>query len=468
MKKLIIILALPFLMAGCAEKNRLSDKEYYHQIVKELSSDQYYGRSNYMDGDVKAAKYIIGELKALGVAPAPAQSHEEVAVQPANKSLISPCGAGRWSDGSAEDLAYLQHFSYPMNVFRGSMEVAVDGDTLEATVDYVVKEFSSGAKGEYDVVYIDNKYLTTDGLVKYLDSGKFRNSFVVLDWDYYQANLDFHPQERYMPYLMPLENVGGVILKGGSESLFPYFKARSYYTTNMPVLLTNNTFPTDARKISVNIENEVIPAHDAHNIIAYIPGTKNPEKCLMLSSHYDHLGVMGAENVFNGANDDASGVAMMLLMARHFQENRPDYSVMLLFTDAEEENLLGAFYYAENPRLPLEDIFAYVEIDMIADNADHLTYQISEEGKDVMELFQQANRELPEPFEAINPEGLNDDSDHYAFAIKNVPVFYMSVDGDYHKYYHTPRDTYQNFCDENFDRFYGMLLGFSSKASSLY
>ena len=65
MKKLIIILALPFLMAGGAEKNRLSDKEYYHQIVKELSSDQYYGRSNYMDGDVKAAKYIIGELKAL-------------------------------------------------------------------------------------------------------------------------------------------------------------------------------------------------------------------------------------------------------------------------------------------------------------------------------------------------------------------------------------------------------------------
>jgi hypothetical protein len=109
-----------------------------------------------------------------------------------------------------------------------------------------------------------------------------------------------------------------------------------------------------------------------------------------------------------------------------------------------------------------------VEIDMIADNADHLTYQMSEEGKDVMELFQQANRELPEPFEAINPEGLNDDSDHYAFAIKNVPVFYMSVDGDYHDYYHTPRDTYQNFCDENFERFYGMLVGFSSKASSLY
>ena len=469
MKKIVLVLASVLFMVSCAESPKVSDqKVYYHKIVKELSSDEYYGRSLYKDGDVKAARYIIGELRELGVSAPPAATKEEVGLKPPYKSEISPCGTARWSEGTAEELAYLQHFSYPMNVLWGDMEVVVDGKELVATVDYVAKEFSAGAHGTFDVTYLDNKYLTSEGFVKYVDSGRFKDKFVVIDWDAYQEKLEFHPYERYMPYLVPLKNVGGIILKSSSDHLFPYFKARSYYTANVPVLLTTSQFPSDAKKIEVNIDNEMIPVKDAHNIMAYIPGTKNPEKCLMLSSHYDHLGLMGRDNLFNGANDDASGVAMMLALAKYYQENRPEYSVMFLFTDAEEENLLGAFYYAENPRIPLDNVFAYVEIDMIADNANHLTYQISENAQSVMELFQEANRELPVPFEAINPEGLNDDSDHYAFAQKNVPVFYMSVDGDYHDYYHTPRDTYQNFCDENFERFYGMLVGFSSKASSLY
>lgn len=469
MKKILLTLAFVLFMASCAKTPSISEqKEYYNQIVKELSSDEYYGRSLYKDGDIKAAKYIINELKKLGVAPPPAAMREEVGLKPPYKSEISPCGPARWSDGTPEELAYLQHFSYPMNVMWGDMKVVVDGKELVATIDYIAKEFSSGAHGTFDVVYLDNKHLTSEGFVKYMDSGRFRNKFVVIDWDAYQEKLEFHPFERYMPYLVPLKNVAGVILKGGSEDLFPYFKARSYYTTNMPVLLTTSEFPSDARKIEVAIDSEMIPDKDAHNVIGYIPGTKNPEKCLMFSSHYDHLGLMGRENVFNGANDDASGVAMMLALARYFQENRPEYSVKFLFTDAEEENLLGAYYYAENPRTPLEDVFAYVEVDMIADNADFLTVQISEEGKDLLALFEQVNSAMSNPFESLRLEGINDDSDHYAFAQKNVPVFYMSIAGDYHKYYHTPRDTYDRFCDENFERYYEMFVGFSSKASSLY
>lgn len=469
MKKSLLVLASLFFMAGCAETPSITEqKEYYNKIVEELSSDEYYGRSLYMNGDVKAAKYIINELIELGVAAAPAATRQEVGLKPPYKSAISPAGFERWGESTPQELAYLQHFSHPMNVFWGDMKVVVDGRELEATVDYIAKEFSSGAHGVYDVVYLDNKHLTSDGFVKYMDSGKFKDKFVVIDWDAYQEKLEFHPFERYMPYLVPLKNVGGVILKGGSEDLFPYFKARSYYTTKMPVLLTTSQFPSDAKKIEVHIDNQMIFEKDSHNIMAYIPGTKDPDKCLMISSHYDHLGLMGRDNVFNGANDDASGVAMMLVLARYFQENRPDYSVMFLFTDAEEENLLGAFYYAENPRIPLDNVFAYVEVDMIADNGDYLSVQISEEGKELLTLFEKVNSEMSNPFESLRQEEINDDSDHYAFAQKNVPVFYMSIDGDYHKYYHTPRDTYENFCDANFERFYEMLVGFSSKASSLY
>lgn len=470
MKKLGMVLVLASVMTGCkTDSPEFSEqKAYYNQVVKELSSAEYYGRSHYMDGDVKAADYIIGELIRLGVGPAPAAAGVEVPVHPEYKSEVKPAVHHRWEGKDPQKLAYLQHFTYPMNTLRGDMKIVVDGRELSPTVDYVAKEFSGSAHGFYDVAYLDNKYLTTDGFVRYMDDGKYKNTFVVVDWDEYQKRLDFHPFERYAPYLQPLRKLGGVILKGSSENLFPYFKARSYYTTHVPVFLTTSDFPSDARQIEVHIDNEMIPDKDGHNILAYIPGTKNPEKCLMISGHYDHLGLMGRDNVFPGANDDASGVALMLTLARYYQENRPDYSVMFLFTDAEEENLLGAFYYAENPRIPLENVFAFVELDMIADNGDHLDIQISEQGESLMKMFEDVNKGMSNPFGSMILEDLNDDSDHYPFALKKVPVFYMSVGGDYHKHYHTPRDIYENSSDANFGRFYELMVDFSSKASSLY
>ena len=66
MKKIVLALASVLFMVSCAESPKVSDqKVYYHKIVKELSSDEYYGRSLYKDGDVKAARYIIGELREL-------------------------------------------------------------------------------------------------------------------------------------------------------------------------------------------------------------------------------------------------------------------------------------------------------------------------------------------------------------------------------------------------------------------
>ena len=137
------------ILNSCAMKKSevpAPSKEYYDSVVKELSSAEYYGRSNYMDGSVKAAKFILGEIQGLGVKPIPQeviakawegkQRPELHSLQPEFKSEIVPSDAGRWSNGTEAELSYMQHFSHPLNAQRGAVELIVDGKKLVNTVDY--------------------------------------------------------------------------------------------------------------------------------------------------------------------------------------------------------------------------------------------------------------------------------------------------------------------------------------------
>lgn len=449
---------------GCSSPEQ-SRPEYYNQIVKELSSDSYFGRNDYNNGDVKAAKFIIDELIKMGVEPlAPQQdAPQPQTVYPYIKSVCTPCGPGRWEGEDEKYLAYLQSFSYPLNVMRGAAEFTVDGVTLEPTVDYVFKEFSPSCKGEFDVYYLPDEYYTIDGFCKYLSSGAFKNSFVVVDFNKYLDKMCYSDwkMEIYKEYLVPLENVGGVILQ--NDSPFPFFKSRSHYLTKMPVVMAYHNFPKDAKKVTVNLESQMIEQHDAHNVIAYIEGKSNPDSCIIFSAHYDHLGVMGEGRIFNGANDDASGVAMVLTLAQYYKKHRPSCSIMFIFFDGEESNLLGSFYYNGNPRLPIERVKYMIEPDMIGDTGDTLICQISDEGKAGLELMEKINNSAKEPFGKIDCQLLTDLSDHYPFALQHVPAAYFSIEGENYQYYHTPRDTYEHTSDENYERLFQLFVAFVKK-----
>lgn len=456
-------------MQGCASETNspAPGKEYYDEVVKELSSEKYYGRSNYNNGTIKAAEFILGEIGELGIATIPQDVIDAAwegrqrpplhGLQPEFKSRIEPSGAGRWEGAPADKLSYLQHFTHPLNAQRGAVELVVDGDTLVNTVDYTLKEFSPTFKGELDVVYLPDKYITPEGFCKYLGSGDFKDKAVVLDWDIFTERMYTYPGiEVYKTYFVPLENVGALICKG--KELLPYFKSRNHFNTPMPVFMTDASFPSDARKVSVNVEAKMIE-NDGHNIIAYIPGTSDSKEHFVLACHYDHLGVCG-KDIFYGANDNASGTAMLLNLMRHFKQNPPEHSIVFIFFDAEENNLLGSFFYADNPLLPLEDIIYFVELDMIGDNGDNIYCQISDTGERGLEYLHAVNASLPEPFASFDRHPMDDYADHYPFGLKGVPAIYIELDGDTNKNYHSPRDTYDNFFPDNFDRMFALVKGF--------
>ncbi len=469
MKKILLLAMCMSMLQGCSNNTEklLPSKEYYVDVVGELSSAQYYGRSNYENGSVKAAEFILGEIGKLGVKTVPEevivkawegkQKPELHALQPEFKSMITPSDPRRWSNGTPEQLSYMQHFTHPLNAQRGAVELVVDGDTLNHTVQYTLKEFSPTFKGELDVVYLDNKYLLPDEFCKYVNSGAFKDKAVVLDWDRFCETMYTFPGiEVYKTYFVPMENVGALICKG--KELLPYFKSRNHFNTPMPVFMVDETFPADAKKVSIDVEAQMIE-NDAHNIIAWIPGTKYTEKHYIISCHYDHLGICGDE-IFYGANDNASGTAMLLNLMRHYKENPPEYSVMFIFFDAEENNLLGSFFYADNPLLPLEDIQYFVELDMIGDNGNTIYCQISDSGEEGLECLNAISSSLPVPFAKLDRHPLDDYADHYPFALKGVPAIYIEMDGDTNKNYHSPRDTFENFSADNYERLFTLITEF--------
>lgn len=458
------------MLHSCSNNNSSLEpsENYYVEVVKELSADKYYGRSNYNNGNIKAGEYILSQIEALGVKTVPQEivnaaweGKEKPALhslQPEFKSLITPCDARRFSHATTEQLSYMQHFNFPLNAQRGAVELIADGDTLKHTIDYTLKEFSPTYKGELEVVYLDNKYLHPDKFCTYLNSGEFKDKAVVLDWDCFRETMYTYPGiEVYKTYFVPLDKVGALICRG--KELLPYFKSRNHFNTPMPVFITNEAFPENAKKVSINVEAEMID-HDAHNIIAFIPGTEDTQKHFILACHYDHLGICGEKEIFNGANDNSSGTAMLLNLMRHFKLNPPKYSVMFIFFDAEENNLLGSFFYADNPVLPLENIQYFVELDMIGDNGNNIYCQISDPGEEGLAYLNKINSSMENPFAKLDRHPMDDYADHYPFGLKGVPAIYIELDGDTNKNYHSPRDTFENFYSNNYNRLFTLVREF--------
>lgn len=192
--------------------------------------------------------------------------------------------------------------------------------------------------------------------------------------------------------------------------------------------------------------------NDSENIWAYIEGTEKPEEVLVISAHYDHVGMKNGE-VYNGADDDGSGTVALLEIAEAFMQAKkdgygPKRSILFLHVTGEEHGLHGSRYYSENPLFPIANTIADLNIDMIGrrdnehkDNGNYV-YVIGSDrlSTDLHNINEEANKkftnlELDYTFnDRKDPNQFYFRSDHYNFAKKGIPIiFYFSgVHDDYH------------------------------------
>ncbi len=400
-------------------------KIMYQGYVKELSdSAKYYGRTDYMGGNVKAADFIAQEIKKLGL---------EVMEQ---------------------------DFTYPKNTMHGTLSFSVDGKEYAFCKEFVVKEFSSGKNATMDIYYLPDEYLTTkkDQFYSHLNSGEFQNSFVAFSFSKFSANFGGPGIELYRDNLVQLDKVGGIIFIYDSTPVS--FVARANYTTPFPVVCVGPQFPKNASKATINLENKFLDSYNGKNLITYIKGRENDfDDYYMFMAHYDHLGCIGEGNIFSGANDNSSGTAFLLTLMNYYKKHRPENSIVFLFLDAEEANLLGAYHYADNPLIPLDEIEFAFNLDMVGDNAPVLTTEVSSAAFEDYIQMQELNKRK-KYFTEIKSRPLADNSDHYAFAVKGVPVMYFSIKGEVYPKYHTPEDTYENFRSDKFPDLFGLFTNY--------
>ena len=192
----------------------------------------------------------------------------------------------------------------------------------------------------------------------------------------------------------------------------------------------------------------------ASNVLAFIPGSDPMKKdeVVVLSAHYDHVGVIKGE-IHNGADDDGSGTVTLMELARVFQMakdegNGPARSLLFLHVSGEEKGLLGSEWYADHPVLPLDKTICNLNVDMIGrKDVEHkdanYVYLIGSDklSSRLHQISEETNRkytQLQLDYTYNDPKDPNRfyyRSDHYNFAKKGIPViFYFSgVHEDYHK-----------------------------------
>jgi len=186
---------------------------------------------------------------------------------------------------------------------------------------------------------------------------------------------------------------------------------------------------------------------EATNLVARIPGTEKGGKVLVVTAHYDHLGVRAGE-IFNGADDNASGVGGLLAVAEAFKAKPPRHDVILAVVDAEEGGLRGARAFVANPPVPLATIGLNVNFDMLSKNPKNELYAAGAGPSPALRpILEAVAKSAPVSLKLGHDTDINgprdnwtNQSDHYAFAEKGVPWVYFGVED--HPEYHQATDEF--------------------------
>ncbi|MEJ7609958.1 MAG: M28 family peptidase [Ferruginibacter sp.] len=276
---------------------------------------------------------------------------------------------------------YLQSFSYSVNTFPGDMDVEINGKKLKPGVDFIVSPESRGIKCKGNLIAPDSTHFT---------DAEGRISFVL---------------ENKLTWSADQEQSEGTMIR-----------------------LNRKTFPEIPRSFKVKIENKFIADFTASNVGAMVRGTEKPDSFIFITAHYDHLGGMGKDTYFPGANDNASGVALLLSLAKYYAAHPQKYSVGFLLFAGEEIGLLGSKFYTEHPIIPLKNIRFLTNTDLAGTGEEGITVVNATVFPKEFALMNKINDEN-KYLVSIGARGKAANSDHFWFSEKGVTSFFFYTKG---------------------------------------
>ena len=192
------------------------------------------------------------------------------------------------------------------------------------------------------------------------------------------------------------------------------------------------------------IESKRLTVEQATNLVGYIPGSS--EQAIVVTAHYDHVGQRDGQ-IYNGADDNASGVGALLAAAAYFSQHKPTHTLIFAALDGEELGLQGANAFLENPPVPLQHILLNVNMDMLSINDKGELYASGAYHNPQLRPYLEQVKPLPHAKLVLGhdvpDQGPNDwttQSDHYPFHRRGILYIYFGVED--HPHYHQPTDDY--------------------------
>ncbi|MDF2451425.1 MAG: family peptidase [Bacteroidota bacterium] len=314
--------------------------------------------------------------------------------------------------------SYSQSYNLRVNTFPGAMSVVLNGKTLTPGMHYLIYPSAKTVKAGFMLFKKDSlTYTAIDGKV--------------------EAPLQVKLKKKLT------------------------YTVESDLDNNTIIELLKDSFPQELKTIDVIFENKLVRDFKCQNLCGYIKGTQQPDSFIVYTAHYDHLGMMGKETYFPGANDNASGVSVLLNLAKYYKTHPAKYSIAFVFFSGEEAGLLGSKYFTNNPLFPLSKIKFLTNLDLLGTGDDGIMVVNATVFKEQFNKLNEINTEK-NYVKQIKQRGKAANSDHYWFTELGIPSFFIYTMGGisaYHDVYDIektlPLTKYTEICQ--------LLIEFNSK-----
>ena len=447
---------------------------YDHDLkasVRYLASDDLEGRGIGTPGIDKAAEYIAGNFRKLGLKPPPGQDDY---FQPFKMTTASRPGAGTsltFAGPGAGAGPYRLGEDYVPLSFSGEKQ-------FDAPVVFVGYSINNAERGYDDFEGVDVKGKVALALRYEPHDNQGRSRFTGTEEWSPSATLARKADAAADAGAVALLVVNPPAFHEDDDPLMPFARMYRGEQSEIPVIQVKRPLVqawlkaagsgADLRALQRKIDDAGKPASfalpeavrlsggvevervqkDVKNVVAVLPGSGNlAHEYVVVGAHYDHLGKGGpgsmspqSRQIHNGADDNASGTAAMLELAEHFaRKGTGGRSIVFAAFTAEEVGLVGSQHFVTHPPVPLPRVAYMINLDMVGRVRNDILYvggHGTAEGV-LDKAIAAADAKSPLRFKSFGKGGFGP-SDHMSFAMKKVPVLFLH--SGQHRDYHSPTD----------------------------
>lgn len=417
LRTLTHLLACLCLLACSTAQPPSSVKEKARGYVNILAGPDMHGRGYVSEGDKLAADWIGQQFDRIGL-------------------------------GKLKDQRF-EPFTFPVNTFPDSVRVSIDGKALVPGVDFLVDPASGLSVGEFNIVHLLPEDLFSPER-KALTMGVVVGNAAYLDFppatDRDTLGLFYAFEEEVARYAPIIRKAQGKLTWSVADE-----HKRNAIVEVKPEFLTDSS-----RTIELRVRNTFIPRHPARNVLGVVEAKGGSKDWVIVSAHYDHLGHMGPDVIFPGANDNASGMSMLLCLAEEIQKHPLKKNVLFIAFAGEEAGLRGSRWCVTDRPIDLSRVSMMVNLDLNGTGEEGITVVNSTAQQKFFDKLTEINAK-EKLLVNVKPRGPACNSDHCPFVEKGVPAVFIYTMGGISAY-HDVFDRPETLPLTEFDDLYRLLL----------